>query len=537
MEHNSSDSNNNKMHPRSSAPQVVLYDGLILPVKPGDDVATCRHKMEALQVATENAHGGRTNISNLAKVCIDSLQRTPELVLKFFQAELGATFTIDAQQRRYVLNGERKRETLQKKLGEFIRRFVLCPKCQDPGTRFFIATKEQLGKKSSSSSKAASSSGIPQLSQLAMKCLACSHVADCSADSRNTKINKVLFEQLITGLAVRRGDTTTAVSSSSLLTPKEFEMMFLVPSSDDDQQKLKLPSSPASSTKNDNINDGDDAGPAQATTADKKKDNNKETTAEEDYDAAAKKAADRAAAEVEALLKADDKTLDDREKKTDADCGEVWIRPVAAAAAATSKTSTKPKENSETNSNVQVVEEANPIDLLARLLQQSDGLAATKAHHLKMAAGMPDDDLVRLAFQATIASGRGADADVRPLDALRQRTPFLLQFADIARNSKKAANRARFISELVRVCKGDDKQVSANAAAADRVPIGILFFLDEGIVTWEQVRDFAHDVLPNTIAKEESKKKATTTKSYHREVSDKCQKLFEWMQIPPPLTN
>ena len=54
---------------------------------------------------------------------------------KFFGCELGAQVQMNAKDDRYIVNGAHDCEKLQNLLDGFIKRFVLCPNCDNPETR------------------------------------------------------------------------------------------------------------------------------------------------------------------------------------------------------------------------------------------------------------------------------------------------------------------------------------------------------------------------------------------------------------------
>jgi len=56
-------------------------------------------------------------------------------VTKFFGCELGAQVQMNAKEDRYIVNGAHDCEKLQNLLDGFIKRFVLCPNCDNPETK------------------------------------------------------------------------------------------------------------------------------------------------------------------------------------------------------------------------------------------------------------------------------------------------------------------------------------------------------------------------------------------------------------------
>ncbi|CAF3334738.1 unnamed protein product [Rotaria socialis] len=74
------------------------------------------------------------NVTAIAK----ALNRPPTYVTKFFGCELGAQVQMNAKEDRYIVNGAHDCEKLQNLLDGFIKRFVLCPKCDNPETRLSV---------------------------------------------------------------------------------------------------------------------------------------------------------------------------------------------------------------------------------------------------------------------------------------------------------------------------------------------------------------------------------------------------------------
>lgn len=53
---------------------------------------------------------------------------------KYFGCELGAQTQFDFKNERYIVNGEHDAAKLQELLHGFIKKFVLCPECENPET-------------------------------------------------------------------------------------------------------------------------------------------------------------------------------------------------------------------------------------------------------------------------------------------------------------------------------------------------------------------------------------------------------------------
>ena len=58
---------------------------------------------------------------------------------KFFGCELGAQTQFDAKNDRFIVNGSHEANKLQDMLDGFIRKFVLCPECDNPETDLVTA--------------------------------------------------------------------------------------------------------------------------------------------------------------------------------------------------------------------------------------------------------------------------------------------------------------------------------------------------------------------------------------------------------------
>ena len=53
---------------------------------------------------------------------------------KYFGCELGAQTQFDSKNDRFIVNGAHDSSKLQDLLDGFIRKFVLCPECENPET-------------------------------------------------------------------------------------------------------------------------------------------------------------------------------------------------------------------------------------------------------------------------------------------------------------------------------------------------------------------------------------------------------------------
>ncbi|XP_051511944.1 eukaryotic translation initiation factor 5-like [Myxocyprinus asiaticus] len=102
-----------------------------------------RYKMPRLLAKVEGKGNGiKTVIVNMVDVA-KALNRPPTYPTKFFGCELGAQTQFDAKNDRYIVNGSHEANKLQDMLDGFIRKFVLCPECDNPETDLHINPKKQ----------------------------------------------------------------------------------------------------------------------------------------------------------------------------------------------------------------------------------------------------------------------------------------------------------------------------------------------------------------------------------------------------------
>ncbi|XP_028858743.1 eukaryotic translation initiation factor 5 [Denticeps clupeoides] len=102
-----------------------------------------RYKMPRLIAKVEGKGNGiKTVIVNMVDVA-KALNRPPTYPTKFFGCELGAQTQFDAKNDRYIVNGSHDANKLQDMLDGFIRKFVLCPECDNPETDLHVNPKKQ----------------------------------------------------------------------------------------------------------------------------------------------------------------------------------------------------------------------------------------------------------------------------------------------------------------------------------------------------------------------------------------------------------
>ena len=100
-----------------------------------------RYKMPRLQAKVEGKGNGiKTVIVNMAEVA-KALGRPPTYPTKYFGCELGAQTQFDFKNERFIVNGSHDAIKLQDLLDGFIRKFVLCPECDNPETELLVSAK------------------------------------------------------------------------------------------------------------------------------------------------------------------------------------------------------------------------------------------------------------------------------------------------------------------------------------------------------------------------------------------------------------
>ncbi|GJQ82342.1 putative translation initiation factor [Trypoxylus dichotomus] len=85
-------------------------------------------------------NGIKTVIVNMAEVA-KALGRPPTYPTKYFGCELGAQTQFDFKNERFIVNGSHDAVKLQDLLDGFIRKFVLCPECENPETDLLVSAK------------------------------------------------------------------------------------------------------------------------------------------------------------------------------------------------------------------------------------------------------------------------------------------------------------------------------------------------------------------------------------------------------------
>jgi len=102
-----------------------------------------RYKMPRLIAKVEGKGNGiKTVIVNMVEIA-KSLNRPATYPTKYFGCELGAQTQFDFKNDRYIVNGSHDAPKLQDLLDGFIKKFVLCPECDNPETYLFVHAKKQ----------------------------------------------------------------------------------------------------------------------------------------------------------------------------------------------------------------------------------------------------------------------------------------------------------------------------------------------------------------------------------------------------------
>jgi len=103
-----------------------------------------RYKMPRLVAKVEGKGNGiKTVIVNMTDVA-KALGRPPTYPTKFFGCELGAQTQFDFKNDRFIVNGAHEAGKLQQMLDVFIKKFVLCPGCENPETVLQVHAKKQI---------------------------------------------------------------------------------------------------------------------------------------------------------------------------------------------------------------------------------------------------------------------------------------------------------------------------------------------------------------------------------------------------------
>ncbi|XP_041981398.1 eukaryotic translation initiation factor 5 [Aricia agestis] len=100
-----------------------------------------RYKMPRICAKVEGKGNGiKTVIVNMVEVA-KALGRPATYPTKYFGCELGAQTQFDYKNERFIVNGSHDSAKLQDLLDGFIRKFVLCPECDNPETELIVSQR------------------------------------------------------------------------------------------------------------------------------------------------------------------------------------------------------------------------------------------------------------------------------------------------------------------------------------------------------------------------------------------------------------
>lgn len=101
-----------------------------------------RYKMPRIQAKVEGKGNGiKTVIVNMVDVA-KAIGRPATYPTKYFGCELGAQTQFDFKNERFIVNGAHDATKLQDLLDGFIRKYVLCPACDNPETELMVSAKK-----------------------------------------------------------------------------------------------------------------------------------------------------------------------------------------------------------------------------------------------------------------------------------------------------------------------------------------------------------------------------------------------------------
>lgn len=113
-----------------------------LNVNRGVSDAFYRYKMPRIQAKVEGKGNGiKTVIVNMIEVA-KAIGRPATYPTKYFGCELGAQTQFDFKNERFIVNGSHDASKLQDLLDGFIRKYVLCPACDNPETELLVNAKK-----------------------------------------------------------------------------------------------------------------------------------------------------------------------------------------------------------------------------------------------------------------------------------------------------------------------------------------------------------------------------------------------------------
>ncbi len=92
-----------------------------------------------MPVASVSVIGARTIVNNFAEV-VDRLNRDPHHVLKYLAKEMATAGSFEGG--KGYFQGKFSRETINRLIGVYTNRFVICPVCKRPDTK--VERRERL---------------------------------------------------------------------------------------------------------------------------------------------------------------------------------------------------------------------------------------------------------------------------------------------------------------------------------------------------------------------------------------------------------
>jgi translation initiation factor 5 len=132
-----------------------------------------RYKMPSITCKVEgNGNGIKTVLPNIHDVCA-VISRPEQILMKYFQFELGTQKTVSAKDDKFILTGSRTQETMQSKVDSFITKFVLCKHCRNPETVLTLVNNKKV----------------------TLKCKACGKTTDVNTDERCYQLFVVYLQE------------------------------------------------------------------------------------------------------------------------------------------------------------------------------------------------------------------------------------------------------------------------------------------------------------------------------------------------------
>jgi len=112
----------------------------------GSDDPWYRYKMPPIAATQRGGGNGKTTVVTNAAAVAHALRRDTAHVMKHLALASSTSFT-QRSTTDFVLKGWHSQADLQTSMRDFIGSFVLCSRCQDPGTQFVVTMKSKKSKK------------------------------------------------------------------------------------------------------------------------------------------------------------------------------------------------------------------------------------------------------------------------------------------------------------------------------------------------------------------------------------------------------